>query len=262
MKDTQNQNDKRGLRISEVGIKNLCIPLFFGKGKNKQLINASISMSVDLFSGLRGTHMSRFTQIAHKIKNKNIDEMLLTKTLKNIKKRLESDQAKISISFIYFLNKKAPLSRKYSSMNYKCKIECQLNNKNEIFNYYQVEVPIAILCPCSKEISRRGAHNQRAEVFLKIKSGTHIHLDELIKIIEEKASCELFSLLKRVDEKYVTEKMYNNPMFVEDIVREIGLWANGDKRVKDFVIKCRSFESIHNHNAYAIIIKDKINDDN
>lgn len=257
MKDIQKEKDNRNLKISEVGITGLNTPLFFGPSAKKQLIIANVSMGVDLDATLKGTHMSRFSQIAYQIKDKELNEKLLMTTLKNIKNKLESTTSKINFDFTYFLNKKAPISGKPSSMSYQCKIEYELNNENQFIGYFQVKVPIATLCPCSKEISRYGAHNQRAEVSLRIKSHQYINLDDLIKVIEKSASCELFSLLKRVDEKYVTEKMYENPMFVEDIVREIGVWAKKDKRVEDYIIKCLSFESIHSHNAYAIIINEK-----
>jgi len=257
MKDVQKEKDNRGLKISEVGISDLSIPLFFGAAVKKQLIIAAVSMGVDLDASLKGTHMSRFSQIAYQIKDKELNEKLLKMTLKNIKNRLASATSKINFDFTYFLNKKAPVSGNPSAMGYKCKIEYELNELNQFIGYFQVKVPIATLCPCSKEISRYGAHNQRAEVSLRVKTSQYINIDELIKVIEKSASCELFPLLKRVDEKYVTEKMYENPMFVEDIVREVGLWAKKDKRVEDYIIKCLSFESIHSHNAYAIIINEK-----
>lgn len=257
MKDVQNQKDDRDLKISEVGISDLNIPLFFGQAADEQLIVASVSMGIELSAILKGAHMSRFSQIANQIKNKNLNQNLLIDTLKNIRRKLESRYSKFSIDFNYFLNKRSPKSRQISSLNYKCKIECESNSLNEVIYYFQVNVPIATLCPCSKEISRYGAHNQRAEVLLRIKSKKYIYLNELIKVIEQRASCELFALLKRKDEKYVTEKMYNNPMFVEDVVREIGIWAKQDKRIEDYIVKCLSFESIHNHNAYAIITREK-----
>jgi len=257
MKDVQNQIDNRGIEISEVGISGLKIPLIFGLGSQKQLIITTVSMGVNLSADLKGTHMSRFSELGQTIKNKNLNEKLLIKILKEIKNRLESSQSKINFDFTYFLSKKAPVSKQISDLNYNCQIESKLDETNKVVYYFQVKVPVATLCPCSKEISRYGAHNQRAEILLRIKSYKYINLTELIKLIESKASSELFSILKRSDEKYVTEKMYENPMFVEDMVREIGIWAKKDKRIKDYIIKCLSFESIHNHNAYAIIIREK-----
>ena len=139
-------------------------------------------------------------------------------------------------------------------MDYKCKLGGEINDKGQKIYYCDAEIPISILCPCSKEISKNNAHNQRAVVDLRVQSKLFISVNELIRVVESKASCELFSTLKRVDEKYVTEKMYKNPMFVEDIVREIALWAKKDNRIKDYIVKCKSYESIHNHNAFAIII--------
>ncbi len=257
MRDVQNQTDNRGLEISEVGVSGLRIPLVFGSGSQKQFIIATTTMGVNLLATLKGTHMSRFSKLAQTIKNKSLNEQLLIKILKEIKSRLESRQSKINFDFTYFLSKKAPVSKQISDLNYNCQIEGKLNEANKVVYYFQVKVPVATLCPCSKEISRYGAHNQRAEILLRVESHKYIDLAELIKLIESKASSELFSVLKRSDEKYVTEKMYENPMFVEDMVREIGVWAKNDRRIKDYIIKCLSFESIHNHNAYAIIIREK-----
>lgn len=254
MKDVQNSKDFRGLDINEAGISNFKMPLIIGRGKNKQQIVSDTKMGVNLLSDLKGTHMSRFIEIAEKTRGLYLSEPLLSSVLKNIKSKLQADYAKVEFSFIYFINKKAPVSKKMSSMDYKCKIGGKINSEDEIIYVCEVEIPISTLCPCSKEISKNNAHNQRAVVSLRIKSKIFIVIDELIKAVENKASCELFSTLKRVDEKFVTEKMYKNPMFVEDVVREIALWAKKDNRIKDYIVKCKSYESIHNHNAFAIII--------
>jgi len=218
-----------------------------------------MKMGVDLFSETRGTHMSRFAEIAEEISNSELNEELIPTILKKIKERLETSLAKTELSFMLFLKKNSPVSKKEGSMNYNCKIVGELGEDNELWNYFEVEVPIATLCPCSKEISDFGAHNQRADVMLRVKSNKYIPLKEMIRAIEERSSGDLFSILKRVDEKFMTEKMYENPKFVEDVVRDIALWAKADSRITDFIVKCKSFESIHNHNAYAIIINDEKN---
>jgi GTP cyclohydrolase IB len=257
MMDVQNFKDCRGIRINEVGIADLKIPLFIKSGKEKQQVLADVKMGVDLFSEIRGTHMSRFAELAESFRNKEINRAMLLKISKDIKNKLEVEFAVIEFSFVYFMKKKTPVSNKICTVNYNCKISSELNKNNHLTNYFEVEVPISTLCPCSKEISKYGAHNQRAGVQLRIKTKEYMSIDQIIKKIEDQASGELFSILKRVDEKYMTEKMYENPKFVEDIVRDIALWAINDRRIDDFVIKCKSFESIHNHNAYALIIKEK-----
>lgn len=254
MKDVQSAKDKRGIDIDEVGISNLIIPLLIGIGKNQQQIVCDVKMGVNLMANLKGTHMSRLAEIAEKIKGRCLNKKLISLALKSIKKDLQIDYAKVEFSFTYFIDKTTPISKKICSMNYQCKLGGEINNKGQIINFYEVEVPIATLCPCSKEISKNNAHNQRAKVILIIKTRTFILLEELVKMIEQKASSELFSTLKRVDEKFVTEKMFNKPMFVEDIIRDIALWVKKDNRINDFIVKCKSYESIHNHNAYAIII--------
>ena len=142
-------------------------------------------------------------------------------------------------------------------MNYACKISGKLGRDNAYWYYLEVTVPIATLCPCSKEISRYGAHNQRADVILRLDSKSYISPIEAIRSIEKTASSALYAILKREDEKFVTEKMFENPKFVEDVVRDIALWTKKDKKITSFEVKCTSYESIHNHNAYAIIINPK-----
>jgi len=261
MKDVQNSKDIRGLDINEVGISDLKIPLIIGEGKSAQQIIPNTKMAVNLLSDFKGTHMSRFTEIAERVRGRRLNEKLLDFVLKQISEQFLADYAKVDFSFVYFITKKAPISKKTSSMNYKCKIGGEISNNRKKMCFFEIEIPVATLCPCSKEISESNAHNQRAIINLKVKSYSFISIEELIKQVENKASCELFSTLKRVDEKFVTEKMYNNPMFVEDIVREVTLLVKKDNRIKDYIVKCKSYESIHNHNAFAIIIHNK-NDSN
>jgi len=257
MKDVQNLKDERGLDINEVGISDLKIPLILNSGRDKQQIISNTKMGVSLSSVLKGTHMSRFTEIAEKIENRSLNKRLISLVLKKIKEKIHSDYARVEFSFVYFINKRAPVSKIMSKMNYECSLVGEINGKNQEVYSCDVKVPISTLCPCSKEISRNNAHNQRAVIHLEIKSKIFISAKELIKKIENSSSCELFSTLKRVDEKFVTEKMYKNPMFVEDVVRDIALWAEKDSRIEDYIVKCKSYESIHNHNAFAIIINNK-----
>jgi GTP cyclohydrolase I len=257
MKDVQNFKDNRGIKVSEVGISDLKIPLFIKSGTARQQVVADIKMGVDLFADIKGTHMSRFAEIAEKVKNSEISDELITKILKEIKKRLDVNYSKVELAFTYFLTKKTPISMKTCTGSYECKITGILEKGDKRWNYFEVKVPISTLCPCSKEISRYGAHNQRAYVLLKIKTGRYFKISEMIRKIENESSGELFSILKRTDEKHVTEKMYDNPKFVEDVVRGIASWVMNDKKIADFLVTCKSYESIHNHNAYAVIIKEK-----
>jgi GTP cyclohydrolase I len=258
MKDIQSTSDRRGVEIDEVGIENLRIPIIISEGKNKQSIVAEAKMGINLFNRSRATHMSRFIEIAEAIKGRILSEKLMTETLKKIVTKLGSKHAIVEFSFVYFMTKITPVSKKGCSMDYRCKISSELTKGDEPWHYFYIEVPVATLCPCSKEISKYGAHNQRARVSVKIKSREYFKLDQLIRQLEKTAKNELFSVLKRKDEKYVTEKMYENPMFVEDIAREIYLWAKSNKNISDFIVRCKSYESIHNHNTYASIVDNKI----
>lgn len=257
MKDVQNFKDNRGIRINEVGISDLRIPLFIKSGMVRQQVIANIKMGVDLFADIKGTHMSRFTEIAEKVKNSEISDLMIAKILKEIKNRLNVNYSKVEISFTYFLTKKTPVSMKTCTASYECKIIGELGKDNSKWNYFEIKVPVSTLCPCSKEISKYGAHNQRSDILLKIKTKHYFKISEIIRKIENESSGELFSILKRIDEKHITEKMYDNPKFVEDVVRGIASWVMNDKRIADFIVACKSYESIHNHNAYAIIIKEE-----
>ncbi|MFA5994355.1 MAG: GTP cyclohydrolase FolE2 [Parcubacteria group bacterium] len=257
MKDVQKQLDNRKISINEVGITNLKIPLYFPSNKKNQLVIADITMGANLPAHQKGTHMSRFAQIATEIANSKLDEKLIKKVLQKTKDELKSDFAKVEFSFLLFLAKSSPISKNKSFMDYDCKIVGELGQNNIPWYSMEISVPIATLCPCSKEISRHGAHNQRADVVLKLKAHTYISPIEVIQLIEKTASSALCAILKREDEKFVTEKMYENPKFVEDVVRDVALWAKKDKRITTFQVQCISYESIHNHNAYAIIINNK-----
>ena len=256
MKDVQKQLDSRKISINEVGIANLKVPMHFTSDQKKQLVITDVTMGANLPAHQKGTHMSRFSQIAMEFANSQIDGRLIKKVLRKTKGKLEATEAKIEFSFPFFLQKISPVSKNTSLMNYACKISGVLDQKDAFWHHIEVTVPIATLCPCSKEISQYGAHNQRASVILKLKSKDYISPIEAIQSIEKTASSALYATLKREDEKFVTEKMYENPKFVEDIVRDVALWAKQDKRITTFQVQCTSYESIHNHNAYAIIIND------
>ncbi|MBO8160380.1 MAG: GTP cyclohydrolase I FolE2 [Thermosipho sp. (in: Bacteria)] len=252
LKDVQNEKDSRNIPLKHVGIKNLRYPITVLDRKNKtQHTVATIDMFVDLPKDFRGTHMSRFVEVLNdfhfKIEPKTIKEIL-----DNLKKVLNAVSAKIEIKFPYFIEKSAPISKIESFLEYKCGFKAYDNDTKYDF-YLIVEVPIQTLCPCSKEISKYNAHNQRAKAHIEVKTYELIWFEELIEIAEDSASVPLYTLLKRPDEKFITEKAYENPKFVEDVARDIALKLKTDKRIKWFKVEVESFESIHSHNAFACV---------
>ena len=172
-----------------------------------------------------------------------------------MKRRLNAESAHMEITFPYFINKEAPITGSEGLMEYKCTFKGSLNEGSDVVTV--IHVPISTLCPCSKEISEFGAHNQRGEVRLQVRFKKFIWIEDLIRLVEEMASTDVYSVLKREDEKYVTERAYNNPKFVEDIVRDIAQKLNDDPNITWFSVESENFESIHNHSAYAYIEKSK-----
>ncbi|MDH4127534.1 MAG: GTP cyclohydrolase FolE2 [Spirochaetota bacterium] len=256
MVDVQNQIDIRNIAINKVGIKKIKYPISVLDRQNKiQHTVADINMSVSLPKQFKGTHMSRFIEVINKykreIKIENIDEIL-----NYIKVKLNAQEAHLEMSFPYFIEKSAPVSGEKGLMDYICRIHAKVNGKNETDLILGVSIPITTLCPCSKEISKFGAHNQRSEVTILVRMTEFVWLEELISLVESSGSCEIYSLLKREDEKYVTEQAYENPVFVEDVVREVTEKLSLDKRIIWFTVESENFESIHNHNAYAFIERD------
>jgi GTP cyclohydrolase I len=253
MKDVQNEPDDRNIPIDKVGIKDLRYPITVrDRREGHQSTIASINMYVDLPHEYKGTHMSRFVEMLHLLKP-DISLKKFSTILDQMKRHLNADSAHIEITFPYFIEKKAPESRSLGLMDYTCRIIGSSNCRNEIDLVSEVNVPISSVCPCSKEISRVGAHNQRGEVSLKTRFKRFIWLEDMIELVESCASCEVYSVLKRVDEKAVTEKGFTNPKFVEDIVRDIAAELNADNNITWFSVSAENFESIHNHSAYAHI---------
>ncbi len=255
--DIQSQKDSRNITIDKVGIKGLKYPILLkDKYKGKQHTISDINMYVQLPHDFKGTHMSRFVEILNEFKD-NINILSVKEILHEMRKRLDSDEAHIEISFPYFVTKKAPVSKLESIMSYECVFYGSLTDKNYDF-ITSVTIPVLSLCPCSKEISNYGAHNQRSLVNIKVKSGNKlIWIEDIIEIAEQSGSSPIYSLLKREDEKYVTEKSYENPVFVEDIVRNAAEILLKDPRVIWFEVSSENFESIHNHSAFATITKNK-----
>ncbi len=258
MKDIQKRKDRRGVPIAEVGISRIFLPIWVSDKKNKkQQVVSEIKISTNLSPEIRGTHMSRFLEVIKKYQGYSFDITTIVDILKEIKSKLKASEANIEIAFVYFIEKTAPVSKNKFLMDYRCKIIGKILEDNKVLKRLEVQVPISSICPCSKTISEMGAHNQRGLITINITTSEFIWLEDLIGLAEDKASGALYPILKRPDEKYVTEKMFNNPKLVEDIVRDIAISLKKDKRIIDFSIKCINYESIHNHNIYAKITNRK-----
>jgi len=250
-KDIQSLPDDRKITIDKVGVRNVRYPITVEDRSNGiQNTVADLDIFVELPHHHRGTHMSRFLEVLNKYHKETFIKNL-PDFLEEVKCALNADAAYTLIRFPYFIRKQAPVSGIASIQSYNCFFEASL--QQDYILKIGVEVPITTVCPCSKEISDHGAHNQRSLVILEVYSTEFIWLEELIEKIESTASSEIYPLLKRVDEKYITEKGYENPAFVEDIVREITLLLKKDNRITSFKVESENYESIHNHNAYACV---------
>src|ERR1700744_1515587 len=252
--DKQNERDFRKLRIDKVGVRGLRFPIQVrDKARAFQNTVATIGMFVDLPHHFKGTHMSRFIEVlnAHGgvIHVENINDILQA-----MQKNLDAATAHLEIEFPYFMSKKSPVSQQESLMDYVARFDAAARKGEEDF-VLTVKANVTTLCPCSKAIAKYGAHNQRGEVTVRIRSREIVWIEDLIAVIEKSASSELYALLKRQDEKAVTERAYENPVFVEDLVRNVAVKLNADRRVTWYKVEAENFESIHNHNAYACIEK-------
>ena len=253
MKDIQSQPDYRNIPIDKVGIKNLRYPITVrDRREGFQHTIAAINMYVDLPHDNKGTHMSRFVELLHLLR----PEVSLEKfeaILDNMKRHLNAASAHLEMTFPYFIEKKAPVSTSPGLMDYTCSIIGTSDPTGKVDLISEVVVPISSVCPCSMEISEFGAHNQRGEVRLSTRFKKFIWMEDMIDLVEKAASCDVFSVLKRVDEKCVTERAFANPKFVEDIVRDVAKTLNDDDNITWFTVSAENFESIHNHSAYASI---------
>jgi GTP cyclohydrolase I len=253
MKDVQSQHDDRNIPIDKVGIKNLRYPITVrDRQKTVQHTVASINMYVDLPHSTKGTHMSRFVEMLHLFRPE-VSLKRISDILDRMKAHLNAASAHIEVTFPYFIEKRAPVSQSPGLMDYTCRFLGSANRQHKTDLVLEVNVPISSVCPCSKEISQGGAHNQRGEVRLQARFSRFIWIEDMIEIVERSASCEVYSVLKRVDEKHVTEKGFTNPKFVEDIVRDIAGQLQQDANITWFSVSAENFESIHNHSAYAHI---------
>jgi len=251
MEDVQNRIDRRGIPIDRVGIKGIKYPItVFDRDRGRQSTIAEINMYVDLSPTFKGTHMSRFVEVLNEFRDE-FEMKRLPTIAREIRKRLNAAQSYLEVSFPYFVQRKAPVSHLPSIMEYSAQIVINAHNSKDIDIIVGVSVPVFTVCPCSKEISSEGAHNQRAVLTIRVCTGDFVWIEELIEIAEQCASSEIYPLLKREDEKHITEKAYRNPVFVEDIVRNAALKLKADDRIDWFFVEVESMESIHNHNAYA-----------
>jgi GTP cyclohydrolase I len=253
--DTQSKPDDRQIKIDKVGVRGLRHPIeIMDKANVRQDTVATLSLSVDLPQHFKGTHMSRFVEVLNShgdlIHVENIPEIL-----NQLQTRLEAKTAHIELEFPYFLMKKAPVTGAKGLLDYVAKFDASVTDDTNDF-ILSVNVPVTTLCPCSKSISARGAHNQRGYVNLAIRFNKTVWIEDVVKIVEESASCELYSLLKREDEKHVTEKAFDNPVFVEDLVRNVALRCNKHPDINWYRVEAENVESIHNHSAFAVIEND------
>ncbi|MFA6920620.1 MAG: GTP cyclohydrolase FolE2 [Gallionella sp.] len=257
--DVQNLADLRHIAINRVGIKGIRHPVKVrDKSVGVQHTIATFNMYVHLPHNFKGTHMSRFVEILNR-HEREISVESYESILREMVVLLEAESGYIEMSFPYFVNKTAPVSGVQSLLDYDVTLIGEMVNGHASVTM-KVLVPVTSLCPCSKKISDRGAHNQRSHVTITLRTNSFMWIEDVVRIAEEQASCELYGLLKRPDEKHVTERAYDNPKFVEDMVRDVAAVLNADERIDAYVVESENFESIHNHSAYALIERDKKQD--
>jgi GTP cyclohydrolase I len=254
--DTQSEHDDRRLPIDRVGVRSVQFPLIIADRELRpQHTVATVSMAVDLPHHYKGTHMSRFMQVLHS-HGQELTVANATAIPKELLSRLEARRAHLELRFPYFRSKAAPVTGALGLLDYGVTFE--INAEADLIDFVvTVSVPVTTLCPCSKAISARGAHNQRGVVTLAVRFSRPIWIEDLIELIEASASSPLYSVLKRPDEKFVTEAAYDNPVFVEDLVRNVALKADAHPLIQWYRVEAENYESIHNHNAWAMIEKPK-----
>ena len=252
MVDVQGLADTRRIAINQVGIKSIRHPVkILDRTGGIQHTIAVFNMYVSLPHNFKGTHMSRFVEILNS-HEREISVENFPVMLREMVRKLEAETGHIEMNFPYFSNKSAPVSGVQSLIDYDVTLIGEICH-GEIASTIKVVVPVTSLCPCSKKISDRGAHNQRSHVTVSAQILEHVWIEEIVQLVESQASCELYGLLKRPDEKFVTERAYDNPKFVEDMVRDVAARLNAENRIHSYVVESENFESIHNHSAYALI---------
>jgi GTP cyclohydrolase IB len=256
VEDVQGHADTRQLPINRVGIKDITQPVRVkDRTAGEQHTIATFNMYVNLPHHFKGTHMSRFVEILHS-HEREIGVESFRAMLEEMTTRLEADAGHIEMTFPFFVMKKAPVTGVESLLDYRASLIGERRGADTQM-WLKVVVPVTSLCPSSKRISDYGAHNQRSHVTVTAKLRAHVWIEELLDLVEAEASSELYGILKRPDEKYVTERAYDNPKFVEDMVRDVAARLNADDRIAAYTVEAENFESIHNHSAYALIEKDK-----
>ena len=258
LEDVQNHSDERQIPIDQVGVSGLRYPIFvLDRAHQRQETVATVSMSVGLPHHFKGTHMSRFVEVLNEHRGE-VTMRTLPAVLHDLCKRLDAESARVELAFPYFIERAAPISGAAALMDYDCTFIAETKDGMDDF-VLRVGVPVTTVCPCSKTISDRGAHNQRGVVSVEVRGATHsgasefIWIEELIELAEQSASAPVYSLLKRPDERHLTMHAYDHPVFVEDVVRNVAHHLQADERVAWFRVACVNQESIHNHNAFAKI---------
>ena len=261
MPDVQGGKDSRQVPINKVGVKDIRYPIALMKPESdeKQHTVAMVNMYVALPHYQKGTHMSRFLEVLNK-HHQGINSSDVMEVARDMKVRLEAEEAHLEMTFPYFIDKKAPVTGQAGKLDIEVTFEAVANSIEDFI--LGIKVPATSLCPCSKEISAYGAHNQRCEMEAKVRfvPGQSMWIEELFELVEKCASTQVFAVLKRPDEKFVTEDAYDNPKFVEDIVRDLAITLDDEDRIAWYQVASENFESIHNHNAYAVVERDKRED--
>lgn len=261
MPDVQGSRDSRQVPINRVGVKDIRYPITLKTpgSDGKQHTVAMVNMYVALPHHQKGTHMSRFLEVLNR-HHQGIDSSDVMEVARDMKQVLEAEEAHLQMTFPYFIDKKAPVSGQAGKLDIEVSFEAISNGTDDFI--LGIKVPATSLCPCSKEISEYGAHNQRCEMEAKVRftEGQFMWIEELFDLVERCASTQVFAVLKRPDEKYVTEAAYDNPKFVEDIVRDLAIAMDDEDRIAWYSVASENFESIHNHNAYAVVEREKTND--
>jgi GTP cyclohydrolase FolE2 len=248
--DVQSRPDHRALSIEAVGIRDVRCPVAIQSGQRTQVTIATITMSVGLAAATRGTHMSRFIELLES-QTQPLDQGRFRSLLLEMLARLDARIGEIEMRFPYFVLKTAPVSGVQSRLDYEISWRGRVSGESGYSFRVGVAVPATSLCPCSKEISAYGAHNQRSIIRIEAELAGEMSIEELLAVAERSASCEVYGLLKRGDEKFVTERAYENPKFAEDLVRDVALELNLEPRVRAYSVEAENFESIHNHSAFA-----------
>ena len=259
MPDVQSFADHRNIVIDRVGIRGVRHPIQVKTDDGVMPSVATIDLDVSLPGDQKGTHMSRFIALLQD-HSACLDAEAMKLMTGKMLPLLEAEAGQISLKYTHFINKTAPVSGVKSLLDYDVTWIAsakKVTNEIKVSLSLQVVVPVTSLCPCSKQISEYGAHNQRSHVTITARTNSFVWIEEVVRMAEEQASCELYGLLKRPDEKYVTERAYDNPKFVEDMVRDVAAVLNADTRIDAYVVESENFESIHNHSAYALIERDK-----